>query len=85
MRLHGAKYVRVYLGLLAMVPTRFVAVVIECLARNLGMVMRAGSTRSRSSGPAHVDDTRDLRVCIKNSRGCGQHRYRGRFDWIPAR
>jgi two-component system, OmpR family, KDP operon response regulator KdpE len=42
--------------------------VLECLARQSGMIVRQAELIREVWGPAHVGDTRNLRVCIKNLR-----------------
>jgi two-component system KDP operon response regulator KdpE len=42
--------------------------VLECLARNLGMIVRQDQLIREVWGPSHLGDTRSLRVCIKNLR-----------------
>jgi two-component system KDP operon response regulator KdpE len=42
--------------------------VLECLARQSGMIVRQAVLISEVWGPAHVGDTRNLRVCMKNLR-----------------
>jgi two-component system KDP operon response regulator KdpE len=42
--------------------------VLECLARNVGMIVRQDQLIREVWGPSHLGDTRSLRVCIKNLR-----------------
>lgn len=42
--------------------------VLECLARESGMIVRQAALIAEVWGPTHVGDTRNLRVCIKNLR-----------------
>jgi two-component system KDP operon response regulator KdpE len=42
--------------------------VLDCLARNAGMIVTQRQLMREAWGPDRVDDTRSLRVCIKNLR-----------------
>jgi two-component system KDP operon response regulator KdpE len=42
--------------------------VLECLARQAGSIVTQGQLLREVWGPAHADDTRSLRVCVKNLR-----------------
>ena len=42
--------------------------VLECLARQSGMIVRQADLIGEVWGPAHVGDSRNLRVCMKNLR-----------------
>jgi two-component system KDP operon response regulator KdpE len=42
--------------------------VLECLARNVGMIVRQDQLIREVWGPDHLGDTRSLRVCVKNLR-----------------
>ncbi len=42
--------------------------VLECLARHMGMIVRQDQLIREVWGPDRIDDTRSLRVCVKNLR-----------------
>jgi two-component system, OmpR family, KDP operon response regulator KdpE len=42
--------------------------VLECLARHAGSIVTQGQLLREVWGPEHSDDTRSLRVCVKNLR-----------------
>jgi two-component system KDP operon response regulator KdpE len=43
--------------------------VLECLARQAGLIVRQDQLIREVWGPDRLDDTRGLRVCVKNLRG----------------
>ncbi len=43
--------------------------VLECMARHSGMIVMQSQLIREVWGPGHLDDSRSLRVCIRNLRG----------------